>query len=970
MNNISEIKCFIASPGDTMEERNACEEVFEEINNGIGRVMGFRLSSLRWEKDIYPGVGEYGQDVINTQIDGNYDLFIGIMKTRFGSPTPNAGSGTEEEFDIAYEKYSNKEINNIFFYFGNPNISLYSIDPEQFSKVKDFQRKLEANNVLYMQYVNVAGFKEKLKQDLENYFAQNNLPPKKKKGSIIKTIADAKSQTYDYRKLWEKVGELIYKKKSITGVTQKIVTKKKTNRFVKVIFPQEGIINRLMKKEPLSEEKARLFALAVSDIGQIPSYYNIYHKDDAELNKQPLWIQLKEREETLSGSKEPLNDLTSGRSIYEQIQRYLFHLDFSQAKELVNKWDAKEYWIQAKAMRMVVYPELRNEARSLLDNAIKKEKNQSEKLFEVILANFISRQWPYPYSTDEFWKYGLDGQGDLLNSMMSALREKEEKPKRRGWIGRTTYFGSNHGNYVKSLRILQFIIDSGIYLSLPGAYLFEIASWYKVFSNLYEHFPYPCFFYSIQYNDKEVQRRIGEDFAYNEELQDFVHDILIRSLSAIINPATPPSFKVGILNITAAMYVAVNEDEWFELFKETVFKELLDWLNDIEDSNELVFNVKLALGSLKKRENISWVFLQLMNNYTRNESIISDIIVYNLRVNRISSENALKDTSIFSNLLNCAALDLLDTLNSSNLVSDKCKDEICGTIINTPEENIPHNRIALLQIVNLTKQNQTALEKIKKCLLSMDIWHCGVLNDNEFGWTEPRYIMLHLLNDKVTWTDEEFDTIKENLIRNVTSYDKIHEKLHQDSFMKNVQVRYLSSMLKFINGVDASRRDELSLIRTDIERLLKDRIQYSDNIDLMMSEQSADVEYAFNNIYEGVTSHGIEQYRDDIDFMIDRAIMKNPIALTCNLKHINKLMDKYGQNMINWGYTRKIQKLLSIFKDSEVWQQLDLRFAFNYLYRIAKKLNEFGYSDEVIDFWLKNEFVEKFVVNNSNGILQ
>ena len=102
MNTITEIKCFIASPGDTTEERNSCEIVFNDINNSIGKTMGFRLSSLRWEKDVYPSLGDYGQDVINTQIDGSYDVFIGIMKARFGSPTPNAGSGTEEEFDIAY----------------------------------------------------------------------------------------------------------------------------------------------------------------------------------------------------------------------------------------------------------------------------------------------------------------------------------------------------------------------------------------------------------------------------------------------------------------------------------------------------------------------------------------------------------------------------------------------------------------------------------------------------------------------------------------------------------------------------------------------------------------------------------------------------------------------------------------------------------------------------------------------------
>ena len=37
------IRCFIASPGDTEEERDICENVFSEINAGIGTAYGFVL---------------------------------------------------------------------------------------------------------------------------------------------------------------------------------------------------------------------------------------------------------------------------------------------------------------------------------------------------------------------------------------------------------------------------------------------------------------------------------------------------------------------------------------------------------------------------------------------------------------------------------------------------------------------------------------------------------------------------------------------------------------------------------------------------------------------------------------------------------------------------------------------------------------------------------------------------------------
>ena len=192
MNNITEIICFIASPGDTTEERNACECVFEEINHGLGRSKGFRLVSLRWEKDVYPSVAEYGQQVINRQVDGDYDLFFGIMKGRFGTPTPQAGSGTEEEFNIAYEKYQKGDIGNIFFYFGIPEESAYELDLEQFQKVKDFREKIQKNGVVPMEYRGVDDFKKQLKNNLENYFYRNKPSNRKKTNTERQRIKNCK----------------------------------------------------------------------------------------------------------------------------------------------------------------------------------------------------------------------------------------------------------------------------------------------------------------------------------------------------------------------------------------------------------------------------------------------------------------------------------------------------------------------------------------------------------------------------------------------------------------------------------------------------------------------------------------------------------------------------------------------------------------------------------------------------------
>ena len=169
-------------------------------------------------------------------------------------------------------------------------------------------------------------------------------------------------------------------------------------------------------------------------------------------------------------------------------------------------------------------------------------------------------------------------------------------------------------------------------------------------------------------------------------------------------------------------------------------------------------------------------------------------------------------------------------------------------------------------------------------------------------------------------------------------------------------------MMQFIDGLKGERYQMLLDTQKEIEALLLERTQYADNIDLMMSDQSADVDNALRNIYEGIVNNGIEQYRDDVDFLISRAIMKTPVALTRNLRYIRFIIEKHCEEMMVLGYTQKLNKILSVYKDSDSWTLLDLRYAFNYLYYIAQALKQNGESNDAIDFWIEDAFVRKFVV--------
>ena len=117
------LQVFVASPGDVDDERIILEDVINEFNLTWGDRHGVRLELLKWETHSRPGFGADGQDVINKQIGNEYDIFLGIMWGRFGTPTGRAESGTEEEFNRAYARLADSPNTvQIMFYFKDAGI--------------------------------------------------------------------------------------------------------------------------------------------------------------------------------------------------------------------------------------------------------------------------------------------------------------------------------------------------------------------------------------------------------------------------------------------------------------------------------------------------------------------------------------------------------------------------------------------------------------------------------------------------------------------------------------------------------------------------------------------------------------------------------------------------------------------------------------------------------------------------------
>src|SRR5690242_10528268 len=98
-NNRKVLVVFLGSPGDVVKERQALRKAIDRMN-GTLKAIDWLIDLRGWD-DTLPGHGR-PQELINADVQ-TCKLFIGLLYTRWGSPTGKFSSGFEEEYQLALD---------------------------------------------------------------------------------------------------------------------------------------------------------------------------------------------------------------------------------------------------------------------------------------------------------------------------------------------------------------------------------------------------------------------------------------------------------------------------------------------------------------------------------------------------------------------------------------------------------------------------------------------------------------------------------------------------------------------------------------------------------------------------------------------------------------------------------------------------------------------------------------------------
>ena len=166
MRQVTNFDLLVSCPSDVKEELEIIRDTVDSFNRMYGAINNAHILVKHWSTDSYPQSGGSPQDLLNKQFILDCDAAVAAFWTRFGTPTDEYGSGTEEEIEELI-----KSGRQVFLYFSDCQLNPSLIDYEQYEKVLAFRNKYKDKGI-YWTYSSLEDFRKSFLNHLSLYFVQ------------------------------------------------------------------------------------------------------------------------------------------------------------------------------------------------------------------------------------------------------------------------------------------------------------------------------------------------------------------------------------------------------------------------------------------------------------------------------------------------------------------------------------------------------------------------------------------------------------------------------------------------------------------------------------------------------------------------------------------------------------------------------------------------------------------------------
>ncbi len=804
-----------------------------------------------------------------------------------------------------------------------------------------------------------------------------------------------------YRKLWDKLDLLPTSKadvKDIFKIVKDIAKLKSHNRIPSVHFAYANnkikllawagvFIEGAAQDEAVLKDVLKSIFIALSDTfltfrfslekaTEDSIYANL--PDDRELRLCFDFFKL--RECTLAVNRtsfESLHEAIRAKLInggedaltYESILYSAFSFDFRTLKEQLSDWRPTSHWLLKKAGLLSFFQE---EAAILLVNEYinnVRYEHPQEHLYALELLQYLEQNHHYGFNKvlsnhiSQFKNLDLKG---VKENLESIIKDVSEAPKKLEHYGKnrlrvTTQNISLSNDFTapqKGLQYLQLLLESGLPASLSNVHLKNPEAWYKVQQLIFEHYPFPSLFFTLQYSNREILRRIGQDYAYSDHLQDDNAIILPLLLEKLLQKETPAQYKRSMVSFMASLFIAVDpplwEDNLLEVVKDKDFRRSL-FANRHLPEVELLME---ALPFIKSRDVLRFILKEILNHHSGHDQSIS--YTYGLSQNPIFEQEgqSLQDAELADHL-NRLIQDLGTEKNAWFLIgnltpmltSDQ-KESVVKKIQTINTDTITTERIWKIFLV-FGEQDPRIKNKIKKSILdSVRLWDAGFTAKG----LSSQHSFIRLINlektpyspNGISWSKKEAEEIFNKLVAEVHKIENwLSTKggLHFQSILEEMKY-FLERQEPLLHTVH-----NFTSLKVKINQLYEQHKGYGTVTEGIISPDRSQVVWALGEL-DKIMHEDFREAELPLDILLNKVLLQSGEGLEESLYFLAVWLQ---ESSLKTGLTPFIPKMILILRQylTHELSEHEKPFVQEQLIMIADTLKDWGAASPHIDKWLK-----------------
>lgn len=659
------------------------------------------------------------------------------------------------------------------------------------------------------------------------------------------------------------------------------------------------------------------------------------------------------------------NNILADEIKFQSATLAAFNLRFNDLKEIIDGWDAKEHWSLKKAgFQSLFDPNLAY--KNMLATA--PLQSLQEQFYKLHLLRFLSQsnnlRVPTEISTriKSFTREGIrsidENLDHLIEKITNASRTVEPYGSDRFRFGAFTISGESPT--LQSLQFFGILSESGFPISAGNVALYSHKRIYPIVRLSFEWIPFPVLFYTLQYSNEKLLRRVGQDYACSEKLAGqlgAISDNLIRAWSS---DATPNHIKENILNFYSELLIALASHTWIAFFMKVWAEKMRQ--QKLFDQRYLNSNPFL-LNGLKYLPNDSHV-AEVMADCLRalKEPSKADFVISFLY--RLARNPLLRDHDSFTDKKDLMSL-IEETIasvsqpyipaifalgNIGELLDEQQQRKIRAQLLNTDFSKISSDRVWRI-IMFFAKGDETIITRVKEAIVQdPKLWNSNITETQATSRVE--YITISRLRRKesnphgIVWSAPEVLAIYAKLkieIKKIETFLKKRPEVTQYEFILREMLYFLKDESALLAG-----ESDFETVLTSAEELFCKQVGFKSVEEALISVEQSQVLLGLEEISIQLYDHNtITEQIPMLDLVVKKLIFQAQPALSESLSYISQWFFDFKDEEVLRAFEPSILNILHKYHKSPP-DGIETPFLEEKLVKLAVVLNEWKNSDDDI----------------------